>query len=566
MDTAVRSLSISALLLRALGFLFLVALARFFYRMHQVRTLVRRFHKQNDVEMIPHSYLLGHLVVIGKIMAKYPRDMFPISVATLVLQQYPHLEKYGFILMDSWPFVQPMIYVFDPEISAQFTQIQSLPKSTDLKAEFRPLTQNKDLVTLDGSEWKLWRSIYNPGFSAKNLMSMIPAFLEEIRVFVDRLRAAAKSGEILRIEEPATNLTIDIIGRAVLRGTRLHCQTQDNPLQRALAKQISWLCPEYTPPSLLKLINPARPLLMWNYNRIIRNYLVPIIQRNVAAQAEGTITATTATTTTTTTKTVVSLAAKAYLAEKGSPAGQTPHLDAEFISMTVPQLIIFLFAGHDTTASTLCFAYHLLSQNPGALARLRAEHDAVLGTDLGAVEAKLAANPQLLNGLAYTGAVAKETLRLFPPAATVRAGQAGFELVHPRTGRRYPTEGVVVHQNSFATHRLPALFPRPLDFLPERFLAAEGEPLHVPRNAFRPFELGPRACIGQELALMEVKTILAMTAREFDVDSCFPRPGAGTEGVDEVLGQSVYAVGNITGHPVGGMPCRVRTRVHGVGK
>lgn len=149
-------------------------------------------------------------------MAKYPRDMFPVSVATLVLQKYPHLEKYGFILLDSWPIVPPMIYVFDPEISAQFTQVQSLPKSADLKAEFRPLTQNKDLVTLEGPEWKLWRSVYNPGFSAKNLMSMIPIFLEEVRIFVDRLRAAAKSGEILRIEEPAINLTIDIIGRAVL--------------------------------------------------------------------------------------------------------------------------------------------------------------------------------------------------------------------------------------------------------------------------------------------------------------------------------------------------------------
>lgn len=300
---------------------------------------------------------------------------------------------------------------------------------------------------------------------------------------------------------------------------------------------------------------------MWNYNRIIRNYLVPIIQRAVAAQAEGTALATT-----TATKTVVSLAAKAYLAEKGSPAGQAPHVDSEFISMAVPQLVIFLFAGHDTTATTLCFAYHLLSQHPAALARLRAEHDAVLGTDPGGAEAKLAANPQLLNALPYTAAVAKETLRLFPPAATVRAGQAGFDLVHPGTGRRYPTAGLVVHQNSFATHHLASAFPRPFEFVPERFLAGEGEPLHVPKNAFRPFELGPRGCIGQELALLEIKTILAMTVREFDVESCFPRPGAGTEGVDEVLGQSVYAVGNITGHPVGGMPCKVRMREHRVGR
>lgn len=166
--------------------------------------------------MIPHSYFWGHLLVAGKLLAKYPSRMYKLCVATLVLQEYPNLEKNGFFLMDSWPFVPPMLYVFDPDLSAQFTQTYSLPKSADFKAEFRPLTQNKDLATLDGPEWKLWRSIYNPGFSAKNLMSLTPSFLEEMRPFVDRLRAAAKSGEILRIERPAINLTIDVIGRAVL--------------------------------------------------------------------------------------------------------------------------------------------------------------------------------------------------------------------------------------------------------------------------------------------------------------------------------------------------------------
>jgi cytochrome P450 len=166
--------------------------------------------------MVPHSYLLGHILVTGKIMAKLPMDMFPVCVATYVLQEYPQLEKYGFVFLDAWPFVPPMIYVFDPEMSSQFTQLQSLPKAHMVKSEFRPLTQNKDLVTLDGAEWKLWRSIFNPGFSAKNLMSMTPAFLEEISLFVDRLRAAAKSGEIVKIEEPTIDLTIDIIGRAIL--------------------------------------------------------------------------------------------------------------------------------------------------------------------------------------------------------------------------------------------------------------------------------------------------------------------------------------------------------------
>jgi hypothetical protein len=171
---------------------------------------------RNSQEWVPHSYLLGHLIETGKIMARFPRDMYPLCIATLMLQKYPHLEKYGFIVLDAWPFVPPMIYVFDPDMSSQFTQVHSLPKSDDLKSEFRPLTQNKDLVTLDGQAWKFWRSVFNPGFSVKNLISLTPAFLEEIRLFSDRLRAAAKSGEVLKLEDHAVNLTIDVIGRSIL--------------------------------------------------------------------------------------------------------------------------------------------------------------------------------------------------------------------------------------------------------------------------------------------------------------------------------------------------------------
>lgn len=333
------------------------------------------------------------------------------------------------------------------------------------------------------------------------------------------------------------------------RDTRLECQKTKNPLQWALEKQISWLTPELTPPSLLKLINPARPLLMWYYNRVIRNYLLPIIHQNIAAKARGGETKT---------KTVVSLAANAYLAEKQADLSSNStgpiQVDKTFIDMAIPQLVIFLFAGHDTTAVTLCFAYHLLCTNPSTLARLRAEHDAVLGPDPSQTEALLTQNPQLLNALPYTAAVVRETLRLFAPAATVRQGQPDFELVHPQTGNRYPTDGFVVHQNSNTTHHLESIFPRPLEFLPERFLAAEGEPLHVRKNSFRPFELGPRGCIGQELAILELKMILARTVREFDIESAY------AEKLPIILGQSTYQVGNVTGHPKGGMPVRVRMR------
>jgi cytochrome P450 len=90
----------------------------------------------------------------------------------------------------------------------------------------------------------------------------------------------------------------------------------------------------------------------------------------------------------------------------------------ETMDVILADLKLMLFAGHDTTSSTLCWMFKLLQDNPACLARLRAEHDAVLGPDSDPAKAAevLRANPHLLNKLPYTHGVAKETLRLHPIA------------------------------------------------------------------------------------------------------------------------------------------------------
>jgi cytochrome P450 len=280
---------------------------------------------------------------------------------------------------------------------------------------------------------------------------------------------------------------------------------------------------------------------MWNNNRIMRNHLLPHIRRSIAEQdkVQGY-------------KTIASLAAKAHL--QSSPVD---HIDSQFIDIAIAQMKMFQFAGHDTTASTLCFAYHLLWTNPATLAKIRAEHDLVLGTDPSQAASRITASPPLLNKLPYTSAVIKETLRLFPPVGTARQGQPNFSLVHPETGTRYPTAGFLLFGCSAAAHRSPAFWPRPDDFVPERWLAGEGDPLHVRKNAFRPFELGPRNCVGQELAQLELRAILALTVRELDVASAYD------EGGSRVLGELAYhcmGPGEVTGHPSQGMPVRVTVR------
>lgn len=73
-------------------------------------------------------------------------------------------------------------------------------------------------------------------------------------------------------------------------------------------------------------------------------------------------------------------------------------------------------------------------------------------------------------------------------------------------GVRYPTPGSTV----WAVHRNPRLWPRADEFLPERWLGRPGDPLYPCKGAWRPFETGSRNCIGQTLALAEIKTVLVM--------------------------------------------------------
>ena len=121
----------------------------------------------------------------------------------------------------------------------------------------------------------------------------------------------------------------------------------------------------------------------------------------------------------------------------------------------------------------------------------------------------------ILNRLPYTLAVIKETLRLYPAVSSPPAGEPSFNVVEK--GRQYPTNEFLVWANPQTLQRDPAYWPQADVFLPERWLVPVEHALHPVKGAWRAIEHGPRNCIGQELAMMEMKVILVMAARRFDI-------------------------------------------------
>jgi cytochrome P450 len=171
--------------------------------------------------------------------------------------------------------------------------------------------------------------------------------------------------------------------------------------------------------------------------------------------------------------------------EDGSPMDDTDVVD---------ELRTLLIAGHETTAIALGWALHRLHQHPEALARVRAELDA-----LGPAPA-----PEALAALPFLEAVCHETLRLDPIVlAVVRHLRAPFELAGHRLA-----PGMAVMANLYLAQRNPAVFPEPDRFVPERFLGRNYSPYE-----YLPFGGGTRRCIGAAFALFEMKVVLGTLLR-----------------------------------------------------
>lgn len=300
------------------------------------------------------------------------------------------------------------------------------------------------------------------------------------------------------------------------------------------------------------LINPMRYFHMWNNRRIMDKYIDRDLDNRYSTMQEATKS-----------KTVIDLALSGYKSEDSPRSDHAGQLDAVFRKYAQSQMKVFIFAGHDTTSTTICYAWLLLSRNPKVMAKLRAEHDAVLGPDREKAASTLSGDPALLNQLTYTLAVIKETLRVFPVVSSPRGGMRDFLLTNSK-GQQFPTEHCLVWAVHHGLHHNPLWWPRADEFIPERFMGDQDRPdeLRPLKNAWRPFEIGPRACIATELVMTESKIVLALTARDFDMKEAFDewdrlnKP----KGIKTVDGERAYQIQLGSAHPVDGLPVRISAR------
>ncbi|KAM0426562.1 hypothetical protein ACHAPT_008254 [Fusarium lateritium] len=372
--------------------------------------------------------------------------------------------------------------------------------------DMRPVSKPVALITShdiaeQGEDWRRLRKRFAPGFAPNQLVNLLPCILDKVEPFIHRLEDYTRSGEQFSLLSLTVNLTIDVIS-AVAMDEDLGAQSIDQSGQSQVIRLFMELLSTYS----------GRHNLPW--------WLVPSLgakRRRLAAQVDGML------------RDIVRRKFDEYQRTGGSDKSRSilslsfqdiDELTPELLSHTADQMKSFFFAGHDTTSILLAWTFYELSRSPRVQKAVRDELDKLFGPDPdpSSVRSMLYSNGgDLVRRMTYVSAVIKEVLRIHPPAGTGRYTEPGSGFtVRTSTGEEFCLDGTIIYNCQAIIHRDPNVYGASAnDFIPERWLGDTSTWGFTP-SAWRPFERGPRNCIGQELANLEARVIIAIVARQFD--------------------------------------------------
>ncbi len=213
------------------------------------------------------------------------------------------------------------------------------------------------------------------------------------------------------------------------------------------------------------------------------------------------------------------------------------------------EMVTMVIAGHETVAAALTWTLHLLARHPGEQELLAAELDDVLGPP-GPPDAGGTRTPAWddVPRLVRTRAVLDEALRLYPPAWVITRTALAEDTLTVDGREVVVPAGTLMIVSPWLLHRRDQVWPDPDRFDPSRFLTGASS---RPSVDYLPFGLGPRMCIGRDVALIEAVLVLAGLLHSVRV-----LPGSSTD----APGGEPAVDAMITMRPHGGMPLRVVER------
>jgi enediyne biosynthesis protein E7 len=316
------------------------------------------------------------------------------------------------------------------------------------------------IMTSEGDFWRRQRRMMQPSFH-RRVIDRFSSLIHEVNEkFAARWAAQAARGEPVNLTDDVSELTLEIVLHSIFGNDleRLERQLGANPFEVVAKEQNRDLKFAFRFRSLTKLVAE----LIARRRREPEKH-VDFLSMLMAAR------------------------------DRDNDAAMS---DKELID----EVLTLIVAGHETTAAALTWTWYLISLHPETAAELEAETDRSTGGILGLDAAE---------SLGFTHQVLQEALRLYPPGwlftrRTLEADVLGGFPVGARSD---------VFISPYMLHRHPAFWSEPEEFQPQRFAGADAEDRH--RFAYIPFAVGPRHCIGENMAMFEMLVHVQHMVRRF---------------------------------------------------
>ncbi len=351
------------------------------------------------------------------------------------------------------------------------TNARSYRKAESLRSPFFHRLVGNGLVTSEGDFWRRQRRLAQPAFHRQRISSYGDIMVQ----YAQRTIANWQDGEQRDLSRDMTRLTLEIVVKTLFNSD---VSKDADHVGRILTSLVQPFASQATLKWILdnRLPTPGHRRYFNAVSEIDRIVFRIIAERRASGYDEGDL--------------------LSMLLQAQDDDG-TRMSDAQLRD----EVMTLFLAGHETTALALSWSWYLLASHPEAEKKFHAELDEVLGGRIPAVSD--------MPNLKYTEMIAKEAMRLYPPAYAV--GREAIE--ETEIGGFHVPKGTQLFAFQWVTHRDPRFFDDPAAFKPERWTGEISEQL--PKYAYFPFGGGPRQCIGNYFAMMEIVLLLATIGQRF---------------------------------------------------
>ncbi|XP_036968060.1 cytochrome P450 3A30-like isoform X2 [Acanthopagrus latus] len=406
-------------------------------------------------------------------------------------------KKYGRV-WGGYELVKPVLAVMDPDMLKTILVKECLTHFTN-RRNFLLNGELYDAVNLaEDYQWRRLRNILSPNFTSGRIKEMFSIMKHHSHKLTTCLQSKARNNEVITMKDFFGAYTIDVMASCVFSVDMdsISNPSSPSPFITHLSKLFRFSLIPFMFAAWFPIFLPILELLGVSlFPRSTTTFFKALVEK-VRAERNGSS----------------QQNSRDFLQNMidyqtaSGPENQTQNkglTDHEIIS----QVTMLVFAGYETSSTTLTLLAYSLARNPEVMKRLQAEIDSTF-PNKGPIQY------EALMQMEYLDSVVSEGLRFYPPAGRL-------ERIAKQTVK---VNGVTIPKNMlvmipvYALHHDPELWPEPEEFKPDRFSKQNKQ--NINQYTYLPFGLGPRNCIGMRFALVMVKLALVEVLQNYSFSVC----------------------------------------------